>query len=71
MRMCPPQCVTCKSVCVDEFDGFVRESEGSETFRSPIASCRDEWWGNVVHLSFEKCEKVKSSSPASLEIYEK
>ena len=22
-----------------------------------IASCRDEWWGNVVHLSFEKCDK--------------
>ena len=44
---------------------------GSETFRSPIASCRDEWWENVVHLSFEKCEKVESSSPASREIYEK
>ena len=25
MRMCPPQCVTCKSVRVDDFDGFVRE----------------------------------------------
>ena len=58
MRMCPPQCVTCKSVRVDEFEGFVGErARGSETFRSPIASCRDEWWGNVVHLSFEKCDK--------------
>eukprot|EP00964_Phaeocystis_antarctica_P033582 scaffold19039_cov72-Phaeocystis_antarctica.AAC.2 len=31
MRMCPPQCITCKSVRVDEFDDFVRESERVET----------------------------------------
>ena len=29
MRMCPPQCVTCKSVRLDEFDGFVGERECS------------------------------------------
>eukprot|EP00964_Phaeocystis_antarctica_P012711 scaffold6986_cov66-Phaeocystis_antarctica.AAC.2 len=35
-----------------------REREGPRLFRSPIASCRDEWWENIiVHLSFEKCEK--------------
>ena len=27
MRVCPRQCVTCKSVRVDEFDDFVRRRE--------------------------------------------
>ena len=31
MTVCPRQCVTCKSVRVDEFDDFVRESERVET----------------------------------------
>ena len=45
--------------CTDLFIQSCRpEREGPRLFRSPIASCRDEWWENIiVHLSFEKCEK--------------
>ena len=56
--MYSPQCVTRKSVRVDELDGFVRARgrDRSITYSDRVL-CRDEWWENVVHLSFDKCVK--------------